>query len=405
MQLIIPQLITQHKAEIEAIRLDFFGTDNKFLGYSELPKRAVDYPKQTFIITIDDVLYEGAILIRISVTTPSGNIWTINYDQTSKLQLVYAPPTAPQSTIAQIDNVKKNHDTIYNNTSADKQSIHDLLQQLHQRALQQTDAPIGSKNLIYYVIGHQDHYIRLLQYSLTTIYKHSAKCFDVVVITDETTKTKIIDNDILRSLIDDFVEVAPLKDGVACSILKTLIFNYQNINSYNKVLFLDCDIICKKDVSSIFALDLQPDKFYSVSNPTINTGSFKTLYHGLMAFDQQTIEDMIASGQLPFNAGQFMFVNSDRMRSYFDNINWLIDVWPDRYFFEQSFMNHYLCGNLITSPQLLSKHFDLLACSEDITQVERRHRDQTTFIHFVAPALRGDVKLAFIDAYTNANLL
>jgi hypothetical protein len=51
---------------------------------------------------------------------------------------------------------------------------------------------------------------------------------------------------------------------------------------------------------------------------------------------------------VPFNAGQFMFLNSSRMKEHFSNIRWLKSAWPDEYFYEQSFMNYYFVFRSLT---------------------------------------------------------
>ncbi len=397
----LPSIITQSIQTIETIRIEFV-TDGQTRRTANLPRNAVHHPNQNFLLSVDDQSYNEADVIRILVSTTNNNHWGINYDSVTKLQLIPTLSAAPANTIT---NVRYNHDTIYSNTSADKLLIGDMLAQLHQQALKVDNAMIGSSNLIYYVVGHNDAYIRLLQKSIESVQKFATCAYDIVVITDQQTQSKLMSNGAVSAAVTDYMIVDTIRDGIHSSMLKTLIFQYEAIDKYNKVLFLDCDVICKRDIAHVFDKDIAPGILYVVSNPAINTGSFKTLFHGLLAYDAVQLQQMLNAGQLPFNAGQFMFVNSARMAAFFENVNWLVDVWPGQYFFEQSFMNHYFCLNQIADPIALSTAFDLLTCNEDITRVQPSHRDQTSFIHFVAPALNGDVKLAFIDAYTYANKL
>jgi len=73
--------------------------------------------------------------------------------------------------------------------------------------------------------------------------------------------------------------------------------------------------------------------------------------HGIMYLSKDDAEFIYDNPDIvPFNAGQYMFLNSSRMKGHFSNIRWLKNVWPDEYFYEQSFMNYYFVFRSLTKP-------------------------------------------------------
>ena len=115
--------------------------------------------------------------------------------------------------------------------------------------------------------------------------------------------------------------------------------------------------MCIKDINTIFSHDLTPEKLNTKSNLNISSSlSYTSATHGLMYLthqDAKFIDDNTSI--LPFNAGQFLFLNSYRMKLHFENVRWLKNVWPAIYFFEQSFMNHYFVFNDLTDQVFLNK--------------------------------------------------
>jgi hypothetical protein len=56
----------------------------------------------------------------------------------------------------------------------------------------------------------------------------------------------------------------------------------------------------------------------------------------------------------PFNAGQFLFKNTLKMKKHFENIIWLTKAWGGYYFYEQSFLNYYFnVKTKLTSNEIL----------------------------------------------------
>lgn len=260
---------------------------------------------------------------------------------------------------------------------------------------------IGTKKLIYYTV-YGESYIKLFEKSLESLLETSTKDFDVLVICDLATKIEIKKLPIFKNkecnVFFHLVEI-PV-DGIAASMNKTKIFDYEDIDDYSHILFLDCDIIAIKDVDFLFDKLTNSEKFYCICNPSVNSGGYLGMYHGLNYNKEEVFEMAVKQRQKPFNAGQFAFLNSSRMRKHFLNINSFINNWNGPYFFEQVFMNiYFLYGNCCED---ILSNFVCLA-NASVSNLEKKHSPDDVLIHFIAPALSGEVKLDYLTRYFNAH--
>ena len=63
---------------------------------------------------------------------------------------------------------------------------------------------------------------------------------------------------------------------------------------------------------------------------------------------------ILENSPVPFNAGQFMFKNTNVMEGHFAAVLWLSSVWPGVFFFEQSFMNFYFTLHEMVKKEVLN---------------------------------------------------
>lgn len=346
--------------------------------------------------------------------------------------------------------MQRNNNTLYKDNDVDKEII---FQHLYKKIEDVKNTPDQiyrtGKNLIYYSIFLSDEYLQMLEWSLNSI-SHNTKTmnFDVLFITDEKFKQELLKKPILQKFNCYFHIVDTPVDGIEASFKKLCIYDYNRINEYEKVLFLDTDIMCVKDLNEIFNYDLTPEKINTKSNLGISSMlSYTSATHGLMYLthkDAKFIDDN--TSVVPFNAGQFLFLNSYRMKLHFENVRWLKNVWPGIYFFEQSFMNHYFVFNYLTDQTFLYKlvsiifsattpqdsdptlknqttkktrtlvvtgamntkyppiepiqsPFKLSKVNNKYLDYSKKHTDDTLLLHFAGHTLNGPQKLDYISTY------
>lgn len=355
----------------------------------------------------------------------------------------------------------RNKAGIYKNTDEDKEKIFkELYSKIDNiKNVEEVSYKTG-RHLIYFTIFLSEDFIRLLDFCLNSILKNTANInFDLLFITDEAFKAKILALDVCKNFNCHFHVINPPLTGVWASAKKLIVHDFPLINNYEKILYLDCDILCVKDISIILNRAFFPEILYTATNTKITTSGLCTPSHSLMYLTQKDAEFIYDNTHiaLPFNAGQFLFLNTKRMQLHFDNVRWLFRVWPDMFFFEQSFMNHYFVLNGLTKfleddllnplvsissmkqkadpkvvtsistkkilkvygatsssfsddvPKILSSsgsmQFIDATQASDERVVEMRHDKNSVLLHFANLSLDGEKKIKYIQDYIHANKL
>jgi len=310
---------------------------------------------------------------------------------------------------------KLNTISSYQDTDEDKLKVLQILDDRYQEAMTLDNTSIGTKNLIYFA-AYGKNYTTLLEQLLCSIAAYSKINFDILIITD-TNGSKLIKNkDIIKKFNCYFYIVDTPEDGIAASMTKMLIYNYNRIDEYNKVLFLDSDMVCTKDIQEVF--DIEPaGKLQAVEAFVLRTSildrlgpvffrsrldNISSLYSSLTFFSPKQKEYIEKNNPGSFSAGHFLFQNTKQMRKHFENVNWLINSWPSYYFFEQSFLNHYFVFNdLVTVNEFNSKvqYVTFLVGSLNVATNEKRHNESHVLLHFAGQPINGAGKLEYISSY------
>lgn len=298
---------------------------------------------------------------------------------------------------------RQNLHTIYQNTTSDKNEIQRLLRIKYNESLMCDGVHKGNKNLIYYTAGGDKEYLKLLEKSVSSLWENSEKkFFEFLFICPESWQQDIESFKPIGCVFKYHI-VEDCADGVEISKNKTKIFDFSEINQYKKILYLDSDIIAVRNVDHIFVKNYSDKLFVACNVRKVSFSSHSGDYHGLKYFSDSEIQELKNANQRPFNAGQFLFINSDAMKKHFENLNWLMSVWPGEYFFEQSFMNHYFCGFLLTENESLGKKVKILSTIDNDNFNPKFDHDDI-LVHFIAPALNPTAKINYIEEYINAHL-
>lgn len=211
---------------------------------------------------------------------------------------------------------------------------------------------MGKQNLIYYVLGCDNNYIQLPKFSMYTLFLHSNMTnIDILVLCDSE-YSSIVNKHLpfVKLYVTDKNETP-----VHTSMRKLEIFKFQDINNYNKILYLDADTVILNDISKLFEEELEDDILY-VKAESNNVDKFNELSFGLKQYSQQDMDIFKQNNSKPFNAGHFLFKNTNIQKTYFNDILDYISKYNGPFFYEQSFLNHYFQKNNKYNHTLLDKH-------------------------------------------------
>lgn len=186
------------------------------------------------------------------------------------------------------------------------------------------------KNLIYLCVFHSDDYLNLLELFIDSFFINAnfdKSTTDILILTsidfypkierrfkcfDLSLNYYILDLDTL------FEKNYSLSVGKKNSLFneicysKLTIFNYEHINLYDKILYLDIDILFNNDINTIFNLQIDDAKLYTLEEGHIWYG-----FWGSDFFDFSKINRNLTA----FTGGLLYFRNSHTIKSLFGDIN------------------------------------------------------------------------------------
>jgi len=167
-------------------------------------------------------------------------------------------------------------------------------------------------NLIYMCVSHQESYIKLLKLLINSISLKSN-------INRDTTDILIITTHIFKPLIEKELEefnlpikyyILDLNSLMESSCCKLKIFSYNQIDKYQKILYLDTDVLINSDVNILFSNEISPEKLYTLEEGIIGDEYWGSALFDFTKFDKNTTA---------FSAGVFYFINSLSMKKLFED--------------------------------------------------------------------------------------
>lgn len=199
---------------------------------------------------------------------------------------------------------------------------------------------VHKKHMVYMCVFHNKDYLDLLRILLATIkFYTNMNNIDILVFTSSDFVPLI---EKLSSLLDLPINTKtydfPSLHLAGCARL--FIFDYEGIEKYEKVLYLDTDIIVQGDLATLFAQDIE-DRVYAMKEGTIEHE-----YHGGWFFDFSVIDKNIAG----MNSGILLFKPSQAIRTIFTQINEHIQSMKESdkklpACLDQPFLNYHLVKN------------------------------------------------------------
>jgi len=256
------------------------------------------------------------------------------------------------------------------------------------------------KNLIFFSVYFDNGYIDLFDLCLKTLHYHKFKNYDILIITDELTKKIIEELNILNFFNVHFLITDNAIDSSDASMKKCLLYNFDKIFDYEKIFLLDVDIMCVKNADIIFDIPIHKNQLYAARQLNLTSEDFRKKYHGFSCIPDSFMEHVEKTNQLPFNAGQFLFLNSEKMKVHFDNINKFMKEWTGTYFYEQCFLNYYFCRASMVMSTEMDRFVSLVSPSG---KMKNNLSKNTRLIHFIGPSGNAEIKKSAIEKYLNKN--
>jgi hypothetical protein len=191
-----------------------------------------------------------------------------------------------------------------------------------------------SKTLAYFTFGFNSSYIDILKLAIKSL-KYFHPEIDILIICDE----KFIP---LCSSTFPGIRIEKCTNSTSpemASTHKLNIFDY-DLSGYDKIMYIDSDMLLHGKIDSILDNITNPDLLY-VYAESDDFNNHKTLWWSLNNYTPEQLEFFKTNNILVFNAGLFIFLNSDFMKTHFSNIRLFINSYRGPFFYEQSFMNVY----------------------------------------------------------------
>lgn len=253
------------------------------------------------------------------------------------------------------------------------------------------------RNLVYFTINTDKEYLSLLRICIRSIIKNASDLsnIDFLIIGDSW--------DVYQSLRSEFGktkfyyhQVRTPRNGVEASMNKLHIFDFPFSIDYQKILFLDCDIIFNQDIQRIFATKIDDSKLYSVIHEGVHDSTLNTKFHNITKYTNEVVWSLFKGGITGFNAGQFLMLGSEKMKRHFGNINLIRSLWQNEYFFEQSFLNTYFNYNFASDTKVLDDFFCLYYIGDN--HMDSLTLDKSKNVHYAGDPCNGSTKLEFLKS-------
>ena len=231
------------------------------------------------------------------------------------------------------------------------------------------------KNLIYMGVFYNEKYIRLLELLFLSLRVYSSP-IDILVLTSDNFKERI---QALSSSIGVgcHIHCLPCTSIFEAACARLHVFEWPGIEAYEKILYLDTDIIIRRDLSKIFEYSLEK-KLYGIASGTLESPQF-----GGQFFDWSTCAiDHTTAG---INSGTLLFLRCPEIQGLFGRINihirnHLTAGKKIPAVMDQPFINYHAFMTHICNTDLLK---DDVSLYED--QVTVANADTASICHFSFP--------------------
>lgn len=238
--------------------------------------------------------------------------------------------------------------------------MYDEQNKLENFAIEENDE---TKNAIFITVFNQDKYVDMLFIMLDSInlYGQLKSNTDILIYTSTIFMNRIKESSYMSDKI--IFEINDSYDNIdkACKARLDL-FQLESISKYDKILYLDTDIIVKGNLNFILNSKLE-DKIYALEEGRIDNNYIKKSdentflhdYYGQILFEDGDIEKY--EDKTAFSSGIMIFNNCLKIKELFDIIK--KDIIDRPYFFccyDQPYIVHNTIKHNLHNNKLMKKY-------------------------------------------------
>jgi len=220
-----------------------------------------------------------------------------------------------------------------------------------------------TKNLVYFCVFFNPDYFKLAELLLKSTRFYSGtqiKLMDFLVITAEEFIPRVKDLSTLTE-IPLLIHTLPLKTIFESACARLRIFDYPLLNTYEKILYIDTDILIKGDLGKLFEFALE-ERVYAIESGTIASPSF----------GRQFFSESMDKSIKGFNSGTLLFPNSLNIRDLFSKIRGHCESYADSkapipYCMDQPFINYHCIKSGLYNNTLLNPYVALFEDGDNVS--------------------------------------
>ena len=211
-----------------------------------------------------------------------------------------------------------------------------------------------SRNLIFTCVFHEDRYLRFFYLLLESIqlFGNLQQNTDLLVYTSSHFEKKIRESNLYQSnILFHINNTYDTTDKAAKARLD--LFDIPIIQNYQKILYLDTDIIIRRSLQPIFDIitDLSKPLFYTLKEGSIDHPSD---FWGKSLFEKNVINKY--TDRSAFTSGILLFLNHPMIKQVFDDIKDHILKNKNKGFYDQPYFVYHAFKNEIYDNIILEKY-------------------------------------------------
>jgi hypothetical protein len=240
-------------------------------------------------------------------------------------------------------------------------------------------------NLVYICVFYNSKYIRLLELLLLSLRVYSTYSFDILILTSPDFQSPI------QTLVDRLdipckLHCIPCTSIFEAACSRLHIFDWPEIGNYDKLFYLDTDILIRRDLTPVFSIDLD-DCLYGIPS-----GTLKSLHFGGEFFDFTRVDPSTPG----MNSGTLLFPQSTAIRDLFSRTLAHIHAYTSKppYALDQPFINYHAFSSHMCNTTFLTPYISLY---EDTLHVD--NADTALVCHFSYPIGNFEHKYARMSEF------